>query len=94
MARKSGFGGLWESRCCSVSPAIALGVDRAALAQLSLNSTSGVEQSLVSRLHPNQETTPNDAPARMMRTIFGSTLASIRTTRQVCDRPKIEAPKK
>ncbi len=46
--------------------AIALGLDRGVLTQLSLSSTSGVEQSLVDRLHPKQETAQNDAPGMMM----------------------------
>jgi cytochrome c biogenesis protein CcdA/thiol-disulfide isomerase/thioredoxin len=46
--------------------AIALGLDRGVLTQLSLSSTSGVEQSLVDRLHPKQETAQKDAPGMMM----------------------------
>jgi cytochrome c biogenesis protein CcdA/thiol-disulfide isomerase/thioredoxin len=46
--------------------AIALGLDRGALTQLSLSSTSGVEQSLVDRLQPKKEAAQNDAPAMMM----------------------------
>ena len=46
--------------------AIALGLDRGVLTQLSLSSTAGVEQSLVNRLHPKQETAQNDAPGMMM----------------------------
>ena len=46
--------------------AIALGLDRGVLTQLSLSSTSGVEQSLVDRLHPKQEIAQNDAPGMMM----------------------------
>jgi cytochrome c biogenesis protein CcdA/thiol-disulfide isomerase/thioredoxin len=46
--------------------AIALGLDRGVLTQLSLSSTSGAEQSLVDRLHPKQETAQNDAPGMMM----------------------------
>jgi cytochrome c biogenesis protein CcdA/thiol-disulfide isomerase/thioredoxin len=46
--------------------AIALGLDRGVLTQLSLSSTSGVEQSLVDRFHPKQETAQNDAPGMMM----------------------------
>jgi cytochrome c biogenesis protein CcdA/thiol-disulfide isomerase/thioredoxin len=46
--------------------AIALGVDRGVLTQLSLTSTSGVEQSLVNRLQPKQETAQDGAPGMMM----------------------------
>ncbi len=46
--------------------AIALGLDRGVLTQLSLSSTSGVEESLVNRLHPKQETAQNDSPGMMM----------------------------
>ena len=46
--------------------AIALGLDRGLLTQLSLSSTSGVEQSLVDRLQPKQETAQNDGPGMMM----------------------------
>jgi cytochrome c biogenesis protein CcdA/thiol-disulfide isomerase/thioredoxin len=45
---------------------IALGLDRGVLTQLSLSSTSEVEQKLVNRLQPKQETAKNDAPAMMM----------------------------
>ncbi|HEY6343684.1 MAG TPA: cytochrome c biogenesis protein DipZ [Bryobacteraceae bacterium] len=45
---------------------IALGLDRGVLTQLSLSSTSEVEQKLVNRLQPKQETAHNDAPAMMM----------------------------
>jgi cytochrome c biogenesis protein CcdA/thiol-disulfide isomerase/thioredoxin len=43
--------------------AIAFGLDRGVLTQLSLASTSGVEQSLLDRLHP---AAPQKAPAMMM----------------------------
>ncbi len=46
--------------------AIAVGADRGVLTQLSLTSTSGVEQSLVNRLQPKQETAQNGAPGMMM----------------------------
>ena len=46
--------------------AIALGLDRGLLTQLSLSSTSGVEESLVNRLHPKPETAQNDSPGMMM----------------------------
>jgi hypothetical protein len=42
--------------------AIAPGVDHGVQTQLSLTSTSGMEQSLVNRLRPKQETAQNDAP--------------------------------
>jgi cytochrome c biogenesis protein CcdA/thiol-disulfide isomerase/thioredoxin len=46
--------------------AIALGLDRGVLTQLSLSGTSEVEQKLVNRLQPKQETAKNDAPGMMM----------------------------
>jgi cytochrome c biogenesis protein CcdA/thiol-disulfide isomerase/thioredoxin len=46
--------------------AIALGLDRGVLTQLSLSSTSGIEQSLVDRLRSKKEAAHNDAPAMMM----------------------------
>jgi cytochrome c biogenesis protein CcdA/thiol-disulfide isomerase/thioredoxin len=46
--------------------AIALGVDRGVLTQLSLSSTSGVEQSLVNRLQPKAAAAKNDGPGMMM----------------------------
>jgi cytochrome c biogenesis protein CcdA/thiol-disulfide isomerase/thioredoxin len=46
--------------------AIALGLDRGVLSQLSLNNTSGVEQSLVDRLQPKEETAPSDTSGMMM----------------------------
>jgi len=46
--------------------AVAVGADRGVLTQLSLTNTSGVEQSLVNRLQPKQETAQNGAPGMMM----------------------------
>jgi cytochrome c biogenesis protein CcdA len=45
---------------------IAFGLDRGLLTQLSLASTSNVEQSLVDRLQPKKPAAGNDAPAMMM----------------------------
>jgi len=45
--------------------AIALGLDRGLLTQISLASTSGVEQSLIDRLHPPVQA-PEKKPGRMM----------------------------
>lgn len=46
--------------------AIALGFDRGLLTQLSLSSTSGLEQSLVNRLQTKPAPAKNDVPAMMM----------------------------
>jgi cytochrome c biogenesis protein CcdA/thiol-disulfide isomerase/thioredoxin len=46
--------------------AIALGLDRGLLTQVSLASTSGVEQSLIDRLHPAVESKPKNPGAMMM----------------------------
>jgi cytochrome c biogenesis protein CcdA/thiol-disulfide isomerase/thioredoxin len=48
--------------------AIALGLDRGLLTQISLASTSGVEQSLIDRFHPNTQTPTNPPknPGSMM----------------------------
>jgi len=50
--------------------AIAFGLDRGLLTQISLSSTSGVEQSLVDRVQPtpaqSNDSAKNDAPAMMM----------------------------
>jgi cytochrome c biogenesis protein CcdA/thiol-disulfide isomerase/thioredoxin len=45
---------------------VAFGLDRGLLTQLSLASTSDVEQSLVDRLQPKKPAAGNDAPAMMM----------------------------
>jgi cytochrome c biogenesis protein CcdA/thiol-disulfide isomerase/thioredoxin len=45
---------------------IAFGLDRGLLTQISLASTSGVEQSLIDRLHPNVESKPKNPGAMMM----------------------------
>ena len=44
--------------------AIALGLDRGVLTQISLASTSGLEQSLIDRFHPAQNTQPENTPAK------------------------------
>jgi cytochrome c biogenesis protein CcdA/thiol-disulfide isomerase/thioredoxin len=44
--------------------AIALGLDRGVLTQISLASTSGLEQSLIDRFHPPQNTQPQDTQAK------------------------------
>jgi cytochrome c biogenesis protein CcdA/thiol-disulfide isomerase/thioredoxin len=46
--------------------AIALGLDRGLLTQISLASTSGVEQSLIDRLHPNVQAQDTKKPGSMM----------------------------
>jgi cytochrome c biogenesis protein CcdA/thiol-disulfide isomerase/thioredoxin len=46
--------------------AIALGLDRGLLTQVSLASTSGVEQSLIDRLHPAVESKPKNPGGMMM----------------------------
>jgi cytochrome c biogenesis protein CcdA/thiol-disulfide isomerase/thioredoxin len=50
--------------------AIALGLDRGLLTQISLASTSGLEQSLIDRLHP---AAPEKKPAAMMMMMMSST---------------------
>jgi cytochrome c biogenesis protein CcdA/thiol-disulfide isomerase/thioredoxin len=45
---------------------IAFGLDRGLLTQISLASTSGVEQSLIDRLHPNVQPAPQKNPGAMM----------------------------
>jgi cytochrome c biogenesis protein CcdA/thiol-disulfide isomerase/thioredoxin len=45
---------------------IAFGLDRGLLTQISLASTSGVEQSLIDRLHPNVEAKPKNPGGAMM----------------------------
>jgi cytochrome c biogenesis protein CcdA/thiol-disulfide isomerase/thioredoxin len=62
---------VWLRRALGVAvlagvAAICLGLDRGFLTQLSLSDTSGVEQSLVNRLHPKPAAAQNDAPAMMM----------------------------
>ena len=44
--------------------AIALGLDRGVLTQISLASTSGLEQSLIDRFHPSQNTQPQDTQGK------------------------------
>jgi cytochrome c biogenesis protein CcdA/thiol-disulfide isomerase/thioredoxin len=46
--------------------AIAFGLDRGLLTQISLASTSGLEQSLIDRLHPTVESKPKNPGAMMM----------------------------
>ncbi len=64
-ARKSGIRRVLGVAVLAGVAAIALGLDRGVLTQLSLTSTSGVEQSLVNRLQRKQEAAQNDAPGMM-----------------------------
>jgi cytochrome c biogenesis protein CcdA/thiol-disulfide isomerase/thioredoxin len=62
---------VWVRRALGVAvlagvAAIALGLDRGVLAQLSLSSTSGVEQSLMDRLQPKAKAPQDNAPGMMM----------------------------
>jgi cytochrome c biogenesis protein CcdA/thiol-disulfide isomerase/thioredoxin len=53
--------------------AIALGLDRGVLTQISLASTSGVEQSLIDRFHPNTaQNDPQKKPGSMMMMMSAS----------------------
>jgi len=54
--------------------AIALGLDRGVLTQISLASTSGVEQSLIDRFHPNTQaqSDPQKKPGSMMMMMSAS----------------------
>jgi thiol-disulfide isomerase/thioredoxin len=54
--------------------AIALGLDRGVLTQISLASTSGVEQSLIDRFHPNTQAQndPQKKPGSMMMMMSAS----------------------
>jgi thiol-disulfide isomerase/thioredoxin len=51
---------------------IAFGLDRGLLTQISLASTSGVEQSLIDRLHPNVQPTPAKNPGGAMMMMMSS----------------------
>jgi cytochrome c biogenesis protein CcdA/thiol-disulfide isomerase/thioredoxin len=51
---------------------IAFGLDRGLLTQISLASTSGVEQSLIDRLHPNVQPAPSKNPGGAMMMMMSS----------------------
>lgn len=56
--------------------AIALGLDRGLLTQISLASTSGVEQSLIDRFHPAQNNPPKNPGGMMMMSAKASGAAA------------------